>query len=331
MNESSNNEADLGFLAGRRIVVTGAAGFIGANLVERIRDVDCHVVRAHRPGSPPDPVVGAAQIEDVPADVREREAWERLVPAADVVFHFAAQTSARVADENPPVDMVSNVMPMRYMLETCVRLRSQPTILFASAVTVAGVTTSVPVDEDRPDRPVTAYDRHKLMAEQYLNKHVESGSVKGATLRLANVYGPGPESSRPDRGILNRMIRRAIAGQALTVYKPGDCVRDYVFVGDVVSAFLLACRDIDTVNGRRFVIGSGEGHTLAEAFNLVADRVALKTGRRAPVEYVDPPGPQSPIESRSFVADTRRFTQATGWRPRYRLAEGIDRTVESLL
>lgn len=94
--------------------------------------------------------------------------------------------------------------------------------------------------------------------------------------------------------------------------------------------FLAAGPNIDRLNGRHFIIGSGQGHTIAEAFNLVADRVAIKLGgKRVPVQYVEPPVPQALIEFRNFVADSRKFSEATGWQARYALSEGIDRTVEA--
>ena len=166
------------------------------------------------------------------------------------------------------------------------------------------------------------------MAEQYLKYYVRQGIVCGAVLRLANVYGPGPESCRADRGILNQMTRRALAGEPLTVYGRGSQLRDYVYIEDVIRAFLEATRMIDRLNSKHFVIGSGQGYTIAQAMNLVSERAALKTGSRVSVIHIDPPSPQSPIESRNFVADSSQYSQATGWQPRYSLAEGIDRTIE---
>jgi nucleoside-diphosphate-sugar epimerase len=122
-----------------------------------------------------------------------------------------------------------------------------------------------------------------------------------------------------------------LRGEPLTVYKPGDQLRDYVYVQDTAAAFLAAARHAEKINGRHFIIGSGHGYSITEAMNLVADRVGLKTGNRVDVEHVEPPFPQSPIEYRNFVADSRRFTEATGWRPEFPLPEGVDRTVEAFL
>jgi UDP-glucose 4-epimerase len=157
------------------------------------------------------------------------------------------------------------------------------------------------------------------------------GAVKGAALRLANVYGPGPASSSADRGILNQMVRKALKGETLRIYGKGDFLRDYVYVEDVARAFALAADHVDAVNGKHFVISTGTGHTLAQAVRLVAERVAARTGRQALVEHVAPPASLSPIDTRNFVGDPSAFARATGWRPSVSLQEGIDRTIDFFL
>jgi len=319
----------LAHYTGKRILVTGGAGYLGSNLVAMLRRVDCHIVRLDRHFSDNSEAGGAAQIVDIVGDVRERAVWERAAAGVDVIFHFAAQTSTYEADGDPPTDFEFNVMPMLHALEAFRRHGWKPVIAFSSTVTIAGIPERLPVDETHPDRPLTAYDLHKQMAEQYLKWYIGRGTVRGTILRLANVFGPGPKSSRSDRGILNQMIRNAAAGKPLTVYRPGDRLRDYVFVEDVVLAFLEAVRRIDAVNGRHFVIGSGRGHTLSEAMRTVAERAEVKLGRQVEIRFVDPPTPQSPIENRQFVADPRRFNEATGWTPRRTFVEGVDRTLEA--
>jgi nucleoside-diphosphate-sugar epimerase len=124
------------------------------------------------------------------------------------------------------------------------------------------------------------------------------------------------------------MIRRALVGNALTVYGTGDYLRDYVYVEDVAQAFIAAARHSEALSGRYFVIGSGQGHTIAEAMRMIAERGAAKTGTQIEVQHVEPPNSLSTIEQRHFVADSRLFCEATGWNARYTLAEGIDRTME---
>jgi nucleoside-diphosphate-sugar epimerase len=317
------------FYSGKNILVTGGMGYLATSLVALLRDIDCSVILLDVTDGSVMTAGGSATIQRVVGDVRERLVWEQMLDGIDVVFHFAAQTSAYAANQDPSSDLDINVMPMLHLLEVSRHRDVHPIVLFSSTVTIAGIPARLPVDETHPDSPLTIYDLHKLMAEQYLELYARLGIVKGAILRLANVYGPGPASSRSDRGVLNQMVRKAIAGESLTVYRPGDRLRDYVYVEDVALAFAQAACSIDRLNAEHFLIGSDQGHTLGEAIGLVAERVALRTGKLAPVVYVDPPAGLSPIEDRDFVADSHHFSRMTGWQARCSLVEGIDRTLEA--
>jgi len=319
-----------GRYAGRRLLVTGGAGYIGTSVLRRLSGSGARVIRLDRPGMEFPPAVAGIDVKDVAADVAERSTWD-LVDEVDVVIHLAGQTSTYAANADPAADLEMNVRPMLHLLERCRRRQGQVDVLFAGTATQVGVTTKWPVDETHADCPATIYDLHKCMAEGYLKHYAREGIVRGAVLRLSNVYGPGPRSSSRDRGVLNAMIRKALKQESLTIYGRGEHIRDYVYVEDVANAFFMAGARMDAVNGQHFLVGSGQGTTIGDGLRLVAERVAAKTGARAPVVHVDPPADLSPIESRHFVADTGRFRRATGWQPCVSLAEGIDRTIAAML
>lgn len=331
MQTNPQDEAALNWFSGKKILVTGGGGFIASALIAKLSDIDCELVRLLRQPGAPEPTSGRARVRDVVGDARSAELWSALPDGMDVVFHLAAQTSTYQANRDPRADLESNVVPMLLMLKACQDRGLKPAVIAASTVTICGLPARLPVDESFPDIPVTIYDLHKQMAENYLKYHVRSGTVTGASLRLANVYGPGPRSSRADRGILNQMVGRALRGEALTVYGSGEQLRDYIHVDDVVRAFLLAAVNAEALGGQHYVIARGEGHSIAAALRLVTDRVAARTGRYAPVVSVKPPPGLSPIEARNFVADVGRFAGMTGWQPCYSLDRGIDTIVESLL
>jgi UDP-glucose 4-epimerase len=319
-----------GHLEGKCVLVTGASGYLASNLTKSLQNISCTLRRLTR--KPDLPVInGKAIVEYIQGEITEASVWRQAMQGVDIVFHFAGQTSVYVADEDPDIDYRVNVLPMLHMLETCKNIEGQPDIIFAGTSTQVGLPENLPVDEMFQDKPITIYDLHKWMAENYLKCYARMGVVRGVTLRLTNVYGPGPKSSNEDRGFLNTMVRRAISGESLTLYGEGEYVRDYIYVDDVLSAFLLASKNMNLLNQNHFVLGSGEGHSISEALHRIADRTTLKTGDRVSVKSIEPPKNISPIDERYFIANSESFSRITGWKPEISLSDGIDKTLEAFL
>lgn len=331
MPEKIKNNCILDWFGGKSLLITGGAGYLGTNLIHALKDIKCKIFRLDKADAVFEPICGLVNVTDRKDDIKHLSCWENVIGNVDIVFHLAAQTSTYIANENPPADLENNVIPILNLLESCRKAGMNKTVIFASTATIVGLTSKLPVNEEFPDNPITMYDLHKLMAEQYLKYFSRLEMASGAVLRLSNVYGPGPKSSRPDRGILNQMTKRAVEGKALTVYGEGNYLRDYVHVEDVVQAFLNAAVHIEKLKGGHYFIGSGRGYTIKESMQLVADRVFLKTGRVVPIEHIEPPTPQSPIEYRNFVADSSNFSGLTGWKAFHDLTSGIDQMIERLL
>ncbi|MGD8991067.1 MAG: NAD-dependent epimerase/dehydratase family protein [Desulfobacterales bacterium] len=325
---ASKSQSFHSYFKKKNILITGSSGYIASSIVNALSKVDCTIFRLSRDISKLVPIQQGARVIDMQADITSAEDWERWLKNIDIVYHLAAQTSSYKADEDPLSDLNINVLPTLKILTTCETIGFKPTIVFVGTATEIGLSNSLPVNEEHYEAPISIYDIHKLMAEKYLLYYANRGIVRGCVLRLSNVYGPGPKSSSADRGILNLMVKRAVAGKPLTIYGSGEHMRDYIYVDDVVNAFLLAAKCIDKTNTNHFVIGSGTGYSIAQAVNHVAEGVFEKTNRRVDVVHVDPPSHLSRIEERSFVADIRKFSACTGWKPFYSLDEGISRTID---
>ena len=314
----------LRFFAGKKVMVTGASGFIANSLVLKLAEIGCRIVRLSRKTILP--TLPDADIIDIQGDITKEEGWESWIDEIEVIFHLAGQTSAYTAEESPLDDWRVNVLPVMNMCKACKKKGTAPIVVFASTATVIGFSEKIPVREDCYEAPITVYDIHKLTSEKYLAHYTLSGSVRSCSLRLANVYGPGLDRGSSDRGVINKLMRLALRGNPLTVYGEGKSIRDYVYIDDVAEAFLAAAAYSGNTTGHSYFIGSGRGCTLKASITEIAIAAEKVTGRRVEVLHADPPASLLPIEHRDFIADISAFSAATGWKPQYDLRDGLAKT-----
>ena len=147
-------------------------------------------------------------------------------------------------------------------------------------------------------------------ARLILREGTTCSAVRACSLRLANVYGYGGASMNANRGILNIMMKRAIDGEPLTLYGDGAHLRDFVHIEDVVEAFSRAIATAEVCDGGHYVIASGRGHTLAEAYAMIAEVAMERLGRRIEIVRVPEPADLHPIEKRNFIGDSHVFRYA---------------------
>ncbi len=266
------------------ILVTGASGLIGSALVQRLQEksnaIYCQSRDHHEDG------LGVKWLKhDLVND-----SWEDLsLPDIDIIYHLAGQTSTYSAKQNPIADLSANVLGLLNLLEHFRKQERPAFVVLAGTVTEVGLTDQLPINESFPDFPITFYDISKLTAEMYLKQYVKERFVNGCCLRLPNVFGRMQSGQMLDRGIIDKVYRRAIAGQKINLYGDGSFVRDYLFLDDVVSALVFASENAEQTNGRMFCLGSGQGISLKDAFLKVIAAAALVTGKKVELVQVPPP------------------------------------------
>jgi UDP-glucose 4-epimerase len=306
--------------------VIGASGYIGSKLVNKLTDSGCYVIRASRR----DTIAGAAS-EFVKAELDNLDFWLNIVEKSDVIIHLAGNTSINVANDNPALDLDSSVVPIYRLTEACKILRKRPRVVFASTVSAYGFTDNLPVSEATAENPESFYDLHKFFVERQLVLATKLNICDGVSLRLANVYGPSSaNSAATDRGILNKIIGLALTGGAILLYGGGNYIRDYVYIDDVVDAFISASMS-PQASGRFFNIGSGVGTTVKDAFYAVTEEVFLKTNTHVNIKDIPWPIASPKIDMRNFIASIEKAHTCLGWSPKVSLQAGIGTTVKSII
>jgi nucleoside-diphosphate-sugar epimerase len=318
-------------LTDKTILVAGAGGYLGAALLSSLYGIHCRVVAlVHRRACLPAPDGSEASITSLNADLSQTSVWQDILTGVhpDVIINLAAYEHRRGSKHSPELDLAVNTATVLELLETCRELELKPRIVLASSANIVGCPDSPLVNEDAPDQPLTLYAINKQAAERYQRYYSETFNIPSVSLRFGNIYGPLPvqDADLESRVVLNSIMRRALAGEPVYLYRNQTCVRDFLYVDDAVRA-ICAVAASETAGGK-YVVGSGERYSLGETVKEIARQV--ETLRGSPVEVVvDTHADLAPIEWRDFVADYSRLRSATGWEPQTRLQTGIGLTLQS--
>lgn len=301
-----------------KILVTGGAGFIGSNVVDAYVDLEHEVIVADDLSSGKrenvNPKARLVEVDIVSPEMTELVMREK----PDVINHHAAQTSVRHSVDNPLDDCRRNILGSLNIIEAARQAEVGKVIYISSGGAVYGEPETLPCPEENPIRADSPYGASKHGPEHYLDIYHRLFGLGYTTLRYGNVYGPR-QDPYGEAGVIAIFTARMLAGQPCTINGTGEQERDFVYVGDCVSANVAA---LEKGNGETINIGSGEGSTINRIFELLKDT----TGYDQNVNY----GPAKPGETFRIYLDISRAARVLDWTPRMPLAEGLARTVESL-
>jgi len=314
----------------RRALVTGGHGFIGSHLAQGLLR-DGVEVRALHPVAPRLTELGAPRpsglgllgiersVELFEADLLDAEAVAAAVAGCDAVFHLAAETIVGVANRSPAHAFEVNVRGAWNVFEAC-REGEVERIVFASSDKAYGPSPELPYREDFPLRPAYPYDASKAAADTIARSYATAYGLPLSVTRLANVYGGG------DLNFTRLVPEVSIAvaeGRAPQIRSDGSPRRDFLYVEDAVAAYLAIAAALDRpeTRGEAFNGGGDRPHRVREMVELI---VAAGGGE---VEPVYGPGPP-PGEIVDQYLDSTKLREATGWRPRVALGNGLARTLE---
>ena len=304
------------------VLVTGGAGFIGSHVAR------CFLERGDHVSILDD--LSSGRRERVPEGARLHELDLRSQAAAslvrgggfDVICHLAAQIDVRRSVADPIFDAMVNIVGTLNLLEAVRHGGRRTRVIFSSTGgAIYGDDAPAPTPESADKAPMSPYGTSKLAVECYLSYYARVHGMDVATLRYANVYGPGQDGAG-EAGVVAKFCERILAGEPITVFGDGLQTRDYVYVGDVARANLaLSTALLPTGGGldaRAFNIGTGVESSVLDLVGHLARVSGEPVEVRHAAERVG--------EQRRSVLSIGRTRAALGWRPVYSLRDGLEET-----
>lgn len=308
--------------SGRKVLVTGGAGFLGANLCHRLAGLGARVTALDGflfGGGANSANLEGADIELVRADIREID-LRPLCEGVDVIFNLAAQTSHMGGQRDPLADIAVNAVAQVRLIQAAREAAPAAIVVHASTRQFYGRPHYLPVDEKHPVSPPDANGVSKFAGEQYWMIEHRTAGRPVVSLRLTNCYGPRLRVRDARQTFLGIWMRCVLEGKPFEVWG-GEQLRDMTYVDDVTDAFLAAAAP--ACHGHVYNIGGPPPASLLEIAGLMAKIVpgAQFVTREFPAD-------RATIDIGSYHADDSAFRAATGWSPKVGLEEGIRRSLD---
>lgn len=298
-----------------KILVTGGAGFIASHIT------DAYIAEGHSVLVLDDLSTGFEKNVNSKAvfikqDIKDPSISELFVKEKfDVVNHHAAQMDVRKSVADPAFDANTNILGTINLLQNCMKTGVKKFIFASTGGAVYGEQSYFPADEKHPTNPLSPYGISKLTVEKYLYFYYAQHKLKYTILRYANIYGPR-QNSMGEAGVVAIFSTKLLKDDQPTINGDGLQTRDYVFVGDVVKANLLALKDEDC---DIYNVGTGTETNVNDLYNEL-NRI---TGKNKNEKH----GPAAPGEQMRSVITSEKIFKRFNWRPTTKISDGLVTTV----
>lgn len=309
---------------GKKVLVTGAGGFIGSHLVEQLVKIGANVRAFIRYNSKNSwgsiehlPKDIKSNIEVVLGDLRDPESVRRAVKGTSVIFHLGASIAVQYSFINPRDFIETNVVGTLNVLNAAKEYNIER-IVHTSSSEVYGTAIYVPIDEKHPLQAQSPYSASKIAADKLAESFYLSYGLPVATLRPFNTFGPRQSA----RAVISTIILQLLNSEKVRIGSTTP-VRDFTFVEDTVNGFIKIGEKEDAV-GQVINIGTGYGVSVGELINKIASIIGKEPELEVEPERVRP----NKSEVEVLIADYSKAKQVLDWEPKVTFDDGLNRTID---
>ena len=313
---------DMANVGKRRVLVTGAAGFIGSHLVDALleRGDEVRGIDDLSTGTRQNLAAVHDRIQFFEGSILDRHLIAQACEGVDVVFHQAAIPSVPRSVADPRTSHCANLDGTFEVLEAA-RTAGVRRVIYAASSSAYGDGPGLPRVETMLPHPVSPYAVQKLAGEFYLRSFAAVFGMETVSLRYFNIFGPRQRGDSPYSGVMAKFAASMLAGQQTVIFGDGEQTRDFTYISNAVDANVMASiADAERVSGRVFNVGCGEQHSLLELHSMM--EAILRSGSMPAF------APPRAGDVRDSLASIDAAREAFGYHPRVSFADGVRRTCE---
>ena len=278
-----------------KILLLGAAGFIGTNLLLKLsRDFDDHITGVDKDINYFNPIsnIVAKNVSFIESPLTNDIDFDKLIEGCDIVYHLVSTTVPATSNQQISQELVANVIFSANLLDACVRCNVKKVVFLSSGGAVYGKEVDCPLKEKTATNPISSYGLQKISIEKLLSLYRYLCGLDYRIIRLANPYGP---YQRPNgiQGAVTTFTYKALKGEEIVVYGDGSVVRDFIYIDDAIRGII---KIVDGENKHHtFNLGCGYGTSIKQLINIISStlnvelKVTYKEARKVdvPVNYLD--------------------------------------------